>query len=224
VIIAWCHSVDYSVRSVVIFDLLRGQFGSDIAVIRYRVRNASVAILHWFGMDQARLSYRPSGAFAGLLDVRCMLGELMVLDRGVRSLDLLGGSCWFICRCACHHLTRLTYRRALSPLVDSCLGAFAAASILNWWLDHTVHCCCTSGTVIVRGRGCDSGAVIPLFGKSLLRQRQISCRFVGNTDWKELIRGRFRSRFFVVNFQRGCVARDCWAWVGILFELVFSAM
>jgi len=40
-------------------------------------------------MDQARLTYRLSGAFAGLLDVRRMLGELIVLDRGVRSLALL---------------------------------------------------------------------------------------------------------------------------------------
>jgi hypothetical protein len=33
-----------------------------------------------------------SGAFTGLLDVRRMLGELLVLDRGVHSLALLGVS------------------------------------------------------------------------------------------------------------------------------------
>jgi hypothetical protein len=40
-------------------------------------------------MDQARLTCRLSGVFTGLLDVRRMLGELIVLDRGVRSLALL---------------------------------------------------------------------------------------------------------------------------------------
>ena len=40
-------------------------------------------------MDQARLTYRLSGAFAGPLDIRHMLGELMVLDHGVCSLALL---------------------------------------------------------------------------------------------------------------------------------------
>jgi len=39
-------------------------------------------------MDQARLTCHLSGAFTGLLDVRRMLGELIVLDRGVRSLAL----------------------------------------------------------------------------------------------------------------------------------------
>jgi hypothetical protein len=42
-----------------------------------------------FGMDQARLTCHLSAAFTGLLDVRHMLGELIVLDRGVRSLALL---------------------------------------------------------------------------------------------------------------------------------------
>jgi len=40
-------------------------------------------------MDQARLTGHLSGAFIGLLDVRRMRGELIVLDRGVRSLALL---------------------------------------------------------------------------------------------------------------------------------------
>jgi hypothetical protein len=41
-------------------------------------------------MDQARLAYRLfSGVFAGILDVRRLLGELIVSDRGVRSLALL---------------------------------------------------------------------------------------------------------------------------------------
>jgi len=53
-------------------------------------RTAAVAILHSFGMHQARLTYHLSGAFKGLLDVRRMLGELIVLDHGVRSLALLG--------------------------------------------------------------------------------------------------------------------------------------
>jgi hypothetical protein len=49
---------------------------------------ASVVKLHSFGMDQARLTCHLSGAFVGLLDVRYMLGELIVLDRGVHSLAL----------------------------------------------------------------------------------------------------------------------------------------
>ena len=40
-------------------------------------------------MDLARLTCHLSGAFSGLLDVRRMLGEIIVLDRGVRSLALL---------------------------------------------------------------------------------------------------------------------------------------
>jgi len=40
-------------------------------------------------MDRARLTCHLSGAFAGILDVCRMLGELIVSDRGVRSLALL---------------------------------------------------------------------------------------------------------------------------------------
>jgi len=83
-------------------------------------------------MDQARSTFHLSGAFVGLLDVRGMLGELIVLDRGVLSLALLGGDCRFICRRVRHHLTPCTYRRSLSPLVDSFPDALAAASHLNW--------------------------------------------------------------------------------------------
>jgi hypothetical protein len=83
-------------------------------------------------MDQAPLTCHLSGAFVGLQDVRRMLGELIVLDRGVRSLALRGGACGFITSCVCHHLTPCTYRRSLSPLADSCPGALAAASLLNW--------------------------------------------------------------------------------------------
>jgi hypothetical protein len=42
-------------------------------------------------MDQARLAYHVfSGVFAGILDDCRMVGELMVSDRGVRSLALHG--------------------------------------------------------------------------------------------------------------------------------------
>ena len=41
-------------------------------------------------MDHARLTRHLSGAFTGRLDVNYMLGELIVLDRGVRWLDVLG--------------------------------------------------------------------------------------------------------------------------------------
>jgi len=39
-------------------------------------------------MDQARLTCHLSGEFTGLLDIRRMLGELIFLDRGARSLAL----------------------------------------------------------------------------------------------------------------------------------------
>jgi hypothetical protein len=39
-------------------------------------------------MDQSRLTCDLSVAFVGLLDVRRMVGELIVLDRRVRSLAL----------------------------------------------------------------------------------------------------------------------------------------
>jgi len=81
-------------------------------------RTNLVAILHSFGMDQACSTCHLSGAFVGPLDFRRMLGELIVLDRRVRSLALLGGACRFICRCVRSHLTLCTYRRSLSPLVN----------------------------------------------------------------------------------------------------------
>jgi hypothetical protein len=41
-------------------------------------------------MDQAGLIRHLSGAFTGLVNVRRMLGELIVFKRAVRSLGLLG--------------------------------------------------------------------------------------------------------------------------------------
>jgi len=74
-------------------------------------------------MDQARLPCHLSGALTGLLDIDRMLAELIVLDRGSHRLALLGCACRFICRSVpSYHLTRLTYRRSLSPLVDSYPG------------------------------------------------------------------------------------------------------
>jgi hypothetical protein len=76
-------------------------------------------------MDQARLTGPLSGAFTGLLDMRRMLGELIVLDRGVRSLALLGGACRFIFRCACHNLTPCACRHSLSTLDNLSVGVLA---------------------------------------------------------------------------------------------------
>jgi len=81
------------------------QFSCHIRVIRYLVRNCfgsricvhsesrlecfgSYIALVWHGSGSFDLSSL-SGAFAGILNVRRMLGELIVLDRGVRSLALL---------------------------------------------------------------------------------------------------------------------------------------
>jgi hypothetical protein len=79
-------------------------FGSHIAVIRYLVRNCfgsricvhSESCLECFGSYIALVRYGSgsfdlsslSGAFEGILDIRRMLGELLVSDRGVRSLIL----------------------------------------------------------------------------------------------------------------------------------------
>ena len=92
-------------------------------------------------MDQARLAYHLfSGIFAGTLDVRRMLGELIISDRGVRSLALLQ-LCLLINLRVCLpsvdsvHLSSFAiivlYRRSLSTLGDSSLGALDAASLLN---------------------------------------------------------------------------------------------
>jgi len=147
-----------------------------------------------------------------------MLGELIVLDRGVRSLALLGGACRFICRCACHHFTPCTSRRSLSPLADSCPGALAAASLLNWWMYLMVLRSCTSGTVIVCGRGCLRLRYgHPPLWKSLLRRRQISYSSGGNIDWKGFIRKTICScQFAFVNCHRSCIAWDHRVWIGIL--------
>ena len=80
-------------------------FGSHIAVIRYLVRNSfgsricvhSEYRLECFGSYIALVRHGSgsfdlsslSGAFAGILDVRRMLGELIVSNREVRSLALL---------------------------------------------------------------------------------------------------------------------------------------
>jgi len=113
-------SIAFGTHSVALLQLFGISFGT-----------APVAILHSFGIDQARSTCHLSGVVVGLLDVRCMLGELIVLDRGVRSLALLWGACRSMCWCVWHHLTPCTYRRSLSPLADSCPGALAAASLLN---------------------------------------------------------------------------------------------
>jgi hypothetical protein len=66
------------------------QFGCHIRVIRYLVRNCfgSYITLVRHGSGSFDLSSL-SGAFAGLLGVRRMLGQLIVSDGGVRSPALL---------------------------------------------------------------------------------------------------------------------------------------
>ena len=59
---------------------------------------------------------------------------------------------------------RALFRRSRSTIVASSPCALTAASLLYWTMHFPVLRSCTSGTVIVRGRGCcDSGTVIPLF-------------------------------------------------------------
>jgi len=81
-----------------LFGTLGGHFRSPSGPIRqsYRSHSVSLLALLWYSyllsfiMDQARLTCHLSGAFTGLLDVHHVLGELIVLDCGVRSLGLLG--------------------------------------------------------------------------------------------------------------------------------------
>jgi hypothetical protein len=138
---------------MVIFDLLLDQFGSHITVVRYLIRNCFgshiCTRLAWIRLVCLVIF---SGAFTGLLEIRRMLGGLIGLDRGVRSLALHWGACRFICRCVCHHLTPCTYRHSLSRLVDLSVGVLAITSL-------EVLRTCSSGTVMV----CDSGTVIPIF-------------------------------------------------------------
>jgi len=83
---------------------LVAQFGCHIKVICYLVRNSfdsgicvhSESLVQCFGRYIALVRHGSgwfdlsslSGAFAGILDVRRRLGELIVSDRGVRSLPL----------------------------------------------------------------------------------------------------------------------------------------
>ena len=117
---------------------------------------ASVVVLQSFGIHHACSTCHLSGAFVSLLDVRHMLGELIIVDHTVHSLALLQ-VCWSIhlevcvpsfdsvslssfsesasrsiSRCPYHHLTRLTYCHSQSPLVDSCPGTLTTATIPNW--------------------------------------------------------------------------------------------
>jgi len=80
------------------------QFSGHIRVFRYLVRNCfgsricvhSESRVECFGSYVALVRHGSgsfdlsslSGVFAGILDVRRMLGELIVSDRGVRSLAL----------------------------------------------------------------------------------------------------------------------------------------
>jgi len=60
-----------------------------------------------------------------------MLGELIVIHRGVRSLALHSGAGQFICSCFWHHLTPCTYRRSLSRLVDSSVGVLPSLDFMH---------------------------------------------------------------------------------------------
>jgi len=56
--------------------------------ISFGTASVAMSALVRHGSGSFDLSLSP-GAFAGILDVHCMLGELIVSDRGVRSLALL---------------------------------------------------------------------------------------------------------------------------------------
>jgi hypothetical protein len=66
-------------NSVVILELFGISFGTVSVAVFALVRHGSV----WFDLSSL------SGAFAGILDVRYMLGALIVSNHGVRSLALL---------------------------------------------------------------------------------------------------------------------------------------
>lgn len=73
---------------------------------------ASVVILLSFGIDQVSLMCPLYGAFIGLLDVRHMLGEIIILDSQLRSLALLRVclSIHLKMSLPSHYLTRFTCR------------------------------------------------------------------------------------------------------------------
>jgi hypothetical protein len=119
----WPGSISFGINSVAISRSFGISFGT-----------ASVVILQSFGMEHARSTWHLSSAFVGLLDVRRMLGELIVLERGVYSLALLP-----LC---------------LSSLDSVNLSSFSEST--SRFMSR-----CTSGAVIVCGKGCDSGTVIP---------------------------------------------------------------
>jgi len=160
-----CHSVGYSVCWLVIFHLVRWP--------------CSVVGLRLFGMSFGTLSIsivalgrHGSGSFVlWRLGYLCRCTGRPSYGRWTcrhRSYGALAGSpplCWFIFRCACHHLNLCTYRRSLSPLVDSFPCSLDAAYLLNCWMYLAVLRSCTSGTAIVCGMGCESGTVIPLLMK-----------------------------------------------------------
>jgi len=101
--LVWCHSVDYSVRSVVIFDLIRDQFASHVTVVRYPVR-------HCFGN---RICFR--SAWIWLVCLWCIC----------RYTGCPSYARWT-------YLLRLQGALAGSPpgvLVDSSVGVFAITSL-----------------------------------------------------------------------------------------------
>jgi len=68
---SWCHSVDYSIRSVVIFHLV---------LLSYSIP---------FGLDRTWLASHLSSAFAGILEVWRILSALIISNHRVWSLVVL---------------------------------------------------------------------------------------------------------------------------------------
>jgi hypothetical protein len=75
---------------VVIFDLVRWHCSGVISqLLGISFEPVSVSVFALVRHESGSFVLSSLGAFAGLLDVSGMLGELIVSDRGVRSLALL---------------------------------------------------------------------------------------------------------------------------------------
>jgi len=123
--LSWCHSVGYSVRPVVIFNLVRDPFGSHITVVRYLIRNCSnshIAVIRNLVRNCFGIRICTRSAWNRLVWLiifspaylqvywTFVVYEVSLSSQIAGCARWLSSGCagWFICGCACHHLMRCT--------------------------------------------------------------------------------------------------------------------